>query len=384
MTEQQDKACAIYQVRSKEGKHWSEVSKPRFDFYQDSPEIGVEVRILYTAPPSVEALTKEVERLRAQFVSELASIEAGANKIIDERIATLEATNAAQAERIGELEGFKDEHLDLLSDVLEAKEVMRAAGIEQDCFAKMFAAYSALLHSSSPAESQLAGGEAVGELWSGLNDCARELGYDFLRPEFAHASRALVKYAPNNLGVHTAAPAIKQQVAEHRCPEHCMRIPEHCQECTPTHPVSANQPDSGKVPPGYALVPIMPTASMHGAGDGAAGKCWVGGKVWAAMLAASPSAPIAEQVRQLPPCLPPKYLSWALDDETAKFLADLINGNDEPTPITLSVGFCQDDDGKVEYGLRVHETEYPEEGASMLVEMEFPAAPVDSVEEGKL
>jgi hypothetical protein len=76
------------------------------------------------------------------------------------------------------------------------------------------AAIALLAYRIATLESQLAGGEAVAELWSGLNDCARELGYDFLRPEFANASRALVKYAPNNLGVHTEAPAIKQQVAQ--------------------------------------------------------------------------------------------------------------------------------------------------------------------------
>jgi len=75
------------------------------------------------------------------------------------------------------------------------------------------------------------------------------------------------------------------------------------------------------------------------------------------------------------PCLPPKYLSWQLDEETAKFLADMITANDEPTPVTLSVGFCVDDDGKLEYGLRVHEIDYPEEGASMLVQMDMPSAP---------
>lgn len=60
--------------------------------------------------------------------------------------------------------------------------------------------------------------------------------------------------------------------------------------------------------------------------------------------------------------------SWELNEETAKFLADLILANDEPTPVTLSVGFIKDDDGKIQHGLRVHESEYPEEGAELLVE----------------
>lgn len=60
--------------------------------------------------------------------------------------------------------------------------------------------------------------------------------------------------------------------------------------------------------------------------------------------------------------------SWELNEETAKFLADLILANDEPTPVTLSVGFIKDDEGKIQHGLRVHESEYPEEGAELLVE----------------
>lgn len=61
-------------------------------------------------------------------------------------------------------------------------------------------------------------------------------------------------------------------------------------------------------------------------------------------------------------------VAWELDADTAKFLSDLILGNDEPTPITLSVGFVQNDDGSIQHGLRVHETEYPEEGVSLLIE----------------
>lgn len=43
------------------------------------------------------------------------------------------------------------------------------------------------------------------------------------------------------------------------------------------------------IPPGYAVVPVDPTAAMHGAGDGVSGKCWMGGKVWRAMLASAPA-----------------------------------------------------------------------------------------------
>ncbi|HEX3163587.1 MAG TPA: hypothetical protein VHQ92_13500 [Pseudolabrys sp.] len=66
---------------------------------------------------------------------------------------------------------------------------------------------------------------------------------------------------------------------------------------------------------------------------------------------------------------------WHLDQESAKFLADLITGNDDPAEITLRLGFVKNDDGKVQYGLLVCESEYPEEGYSLLVECDLPTAP---------
>lgn len=59
---------------------------------------------------------------------------------------------------------------------------------------------------------------------------------------------------------------------------------------------------------------------------------------------------------------------WTLNPETAKFLADMITAGDEPTEITFRVGFIEDDDGSVKHGLLVYESDYPEEGASLLAE----------------
>jgi hypothetical protein len=77
----------------------------------------------------------------------------------------------------------------------------------------------------------------------------------------------------------------------------------------------------------------------------------------------------------------PTTNEWHLDQESAKFLADLITGNDEPAEITLRLGFVKDDDGKVQYGLLVCESEYPEEGYSLLVECDPPSAPHPQGEE---
>lgn len=80
--------------------------------------------------------------------------------------------------------------------------------------------------------------------------------------------------------------------------------------------------------------------------------------------------------------------SWELDEETAKLLADLILANDDPTPVTLSVGFIKEDDGKIKHGLRVYESEYPEEGAILLsestpVSQQTPAAAIAAAEAEK-
>jgi hypothetical protein len=74
-------------------------------------------------------------------------------------------------------------------------------------------------------------------------------------------------------------------------------------------------------------------------------------------------------------------LRWHLDQETSKFLADLITGGDEPAEITLQLGRIKDDDGTVQYGLLVCESEYPEEGYSLLVECADPSVPHPQGEE---
>lgn len=57
-----------------------------------------------------------------------------------------------------------------------------------------------------------------------------------------------------------------------------------------------------------------------------------------------------------------------LDEEQARLLRWLIGEEGDPSAITLSVGEIQED-GKAEFGLRAHQTEYPEEGAVMLCDM---------------
>ena len=62
---------------------------------------------------------------------------------------------------------------------------------------------------------------------------------------------------------------------------------------------------AGGVPPGYALVPLEPTAAMIDAYNdvpsGFAGSPPYGGHVWSAMLAAAPIAAVAEQTKQQEP-----------------------------------------------------------------------------------
>jgi hypothetical protein len=80
MTEQQDNPVGVVDdTLGGDCVKWSE----------RIPENGTK---LYTAPPSVEALQKEVERLTEKLVAEQMNA------------LCLEATNAAQAERIAELE----------------------------------------------------------------------------------------------------------------------------------------------------------------------------------------------------------------------------------------------------------------------------------------
>lgn len=65
-------------------------------------------------------------------------------------------------------------------------------------------------------------------------------------------------------------------------------------------------------------------------------------------------------------------LEWHLDVDAVKMIHDFTKSDDgdDPYEITLSVGELRDDDGGgKEYGLRMHLTDYPEEGGVMLVAM---------------
>lgn len=122
----------------------------------------------------------------------------------------------------------------------------------------------------------------------------------------------LLKPVKQGTKLYTAAPAIKQQVAVGvdesadgvyvtvRQGDTIVYSQMHRQ-----HPVSANQPDGGKVPHGYALVPIEPTKEMLAAASNAPIPAVLIDSIsgmrdlenvarYRAMLAASPSAPIAE------------------------------------------------------------------------------------------
>lgn len=87
---------------------------------------------------------------------------------------------------------------------------------------------------------------------------------------------------------------------------------------------------------------------------------WRAGVAYGASLS-SPS----EQVEPVEPVAQKRV--WELDEHAGKLLADMILADDEPSLVTLSVGPTKNDDGTVEHGLRVHLTDYPEEGCILLV-----------------
>jgi hypothetical protein len=61
--------------------------------------------------------------------------------------------------------------------------------------------------------------------------------------------------------------------------------------------------------------------------------------------------------------------SWEPDEETCKFLADMITADpDQITRVGFHLGYAKDDDGKLVHGFSVYEAEYPEEGVHTLVE----------------
>ena len=55
-------------------------------------------------------------------------------------------------------------------------------------------------------------------------------------------------------------------------------------------------------------------------------------------------------------------MEFELTKEDAGLLRDFIGEDDCTSPITLSVGPSKGDEGEEYYGLRVHLTEYPDEG----------------------
>lgn len=68
--------------------------------------------------------------------------------------------------------------------------------------------------------------------------------------------------------------------------------------------------------------------------------------------------------------------SWELDEESCKFLADMITADpDQITRVGFHLGYAKDDDGKLVHGFSVYEAEYPEEGVHTLVETS-PSEPV--------
>lgn len=166
--------------------------------------------------PAYKALQEEVELCGAErrILSDKFDAVFNENTELRARIATLEATNAAQAEQLARL---KDD-LQLSAEMRHEAEyqiefaVKQAIELALNCYSPddTVTDYQykirALLQSSTPAESQLAGGKAVGVV----------VGFD------AESGLALVDHAcegnTRDLEVgdqlYTEAPAIKQQVAK--------------------------------------------------------------------------------------------------------------------------------------------------------------------------
>ena len=68
-------------------------------------------------------------------------------------------------------------------------------------------------------------------------------------------------------------------------------------------------------------------------------------------------------------------VEWHLDEAAAGLLHAMTGGDEDPTPVTLFVGYSRDDDGKLVYGLHAYESEYPEEGVTPLLEFAAPSTP---------
>jgi hypothetical protein len=77
---------------------------------------------------------------------------------------------------------------------------------------------------------------------------------------------------------------------------------------------------------------------------------------------------LKKAAEQAPAAVPVAPVGWSisLDEAASELLKNTIGSDDCVSPITLSMGEVTGDDGAVEYGLRVHLTEYPEEGVILL------------------
>lgn len=262
MSEQQEKAFGFVAFNT---------GKCEWEFFAEFEYVPLhgyaKPKPVYLAPPSVEALQAENSRLEAvsgSFAGQLAKAQT--------HITTLEATNAAQAERIDHLEKtlFKIVYYAKQQDVLAEFWYLLTNPLEP-----------ALLQSSTPAESQLAGGEAVAIRVVAPD--GRVFLHEYKGQDIAHW--ATLNHKAERL--YTGAPAIKQQVAEDTLCD--MQAAAEALEkiaggmflddgivlsvnkftmakrlakaaaprarrafeaiaATPTHPVSANQPDGGWQP----------------------------------------------------------------------------------------------------------------------------------------
>jgi hypothetical protein len=70
--------------------------------------------------------------------------------------------------------------------------------------------------------------------------------------------------------------------------------------------------------------------------------------------------------------------SWSLDETEISLLHQLASPDDDGdySPLTLRVGHVREDDGTVRFGLLCEYTDYPEEGATLLVERSPAPQPV--------
>lgn len=78
---------------------------------------------------------------------------------------------------------------------------------------------------------------------------------------------------------------------------------------------------------------------------------------------------VAVYTRPAQAAQPPSAQSWELDEESCKFLADMITADpDQITRVGFHLGYAKDDLGNLVHSFSVYETEYPEEGVHPLVE----------------